>query len=86
MSMCFAVLEVLFTGEAKGPVLGWTAAIGAYCSALFPALFAAFDDKSMCLYIFVVYYFSCLAVNYWCAYSLLKSSPPEFLELEEPTA
>ena len=65
--MCFAVLEVLFTGEAKGPVLGWTAAIGAYCSALFPALFAAFDDKSMCLYIFAVYYFSCLVVNYWCA-------------------
>ena len=27
-----------------------------------------------------------VAVNYWCAYSLLKSSAPKFLELEEPTA
>ena len=26
-----------------------------------------------------------VAVNYWCAYSLLKSSTPKFLELEEPT-
>jgi NNP family nitrate/nitrite transporter-like MFS transporter len=64
----FKQMGVLFTGEAKGPVLGWTAAIGAYCSALFPALFAAFDDKSMLLNIFAVYYVSCLGVNYWFYY------------------
>ena len=63
---------MLFTGEAKGPVLGWTAGVGAYCSALFPALFAAFDDKALCLYIFTIYYVSCLAVNYWCARKPVK--------------
>jgi NNP family nitrate/nitrite transporter-like MFS transporter len=64
----FKQMGVLFTGEAKGPVLGWTAGVGAYCSALFPALFAAFDDRALCLYIFTIYYVSCLLVNYWLYY------------------
>merc|ERR1711959_870484 len=64
----FRQMSMLFEPEKAGPVLGWTSAVAAYGAAVFPAIFGAADDKGLVLYLFAVYYFTCLLVNYYFYY------------------
>merc|ERR1719240_1287189 len=64
----FRQMTVLFPPEQAGPVLGWTSAVAAYGAAVFPAVFGAADDKGLVLYLFALYYFTCLLVNYYFYY------------------
>merc|ERR1711998_95825 len=64
----FRQMTVLFPPEQAGPVLGWTSAVAAYGAAVFPAVFGAAPDKALVLYLFALYYFTCLLVNYWFYY------------------
>jgi len=69
----FRQMSILFEPEKAGPVLGWTSAVAAYGAAVFPAIFGAADDKGLVLYLFAVYYFTCLMVNYYFYYR--KNAP-----------
>merc|ERR1719359_2322847 len=69
----FRQMSMLFEPEQAGPVLGWTSAVAAYGAAVFPAIFGAADDKGLVLYLFAVYYFTCLLVNYYFYYR--KNAP-----------
>mmetsp|Transcript_82865 Transcript_82865/g.146430 ORF Transcript_82865/g.146430 Transcript_82865/m.146430 type:complete len:670 (+) Transcript_82865:52-2061(+) len=67
----FRQMSVIFPPEQAGPVLGWTSAVAAYGAAVFPACFSAGikgDFIDIVMYVFAVYYASCLAVNYWYYY------------------
>jgi NNP family nitrate/nitrite transporter-like MFS transporter len=61
-------MTVLFPPEQAGPVLGWTSAVAAYGAAIFPAVFGAAEDKGFVLYLFALYYFTCLLVNFYFYY------------------
>jgi NNP family nitrate/nitrite transporter-like MFS transporter len=69
----FRQMSMLFEPEKAGPVLGWTSAVAAYGAAVFPAIFGAADDKGLVLYLFALYYFTCLLVNYYFYYR--KNAP-----------
>lgn len=64
----FRMIPVIFPKEQAGPVLGWTSAIAAYGAFLIPTIFATqikAGTPEYALYGFVVYYISCLFVNWW---------------------
>lgn len=74
----FRQISVMFPPEKAGPVLGWTSAVAAYGAAIFPACFGAGikgDFADIVLYIFAVYYLSCLMVNYWYYYRKNAEKP-----------
>jgi NNP family nitrate/nitrite transporter-like MFS transporter len=67
----FRQMSVSFPPEKAGPVLGWTSAVAAYGAAIFPACFGAGlegDFLDTVLYVFAVYYATCLAINFWFYY------------------
>jgi NNP family nitrate/nitrite transporter-like MFS transporter len=64
----FLQMTMLFEPDQAGPVLGWTSAVAAYGAAIFPAIFGAVDDKGFVLYLFALYDFTCLVVNYYFYY------------------
>ncbi len=64
----FRSIPNIFNKEQAGPVLGWTAAVAAYGAFIIPKIFgqqiqAGTPEKA--LYGFAVYYFICLALNWW---------------------
>lgn len=64
----FRMIPIIFPKEQAGPVLGWTSAIAAYGAFLIPTIFATqikAGTPEYALYGFVVYYLSCLVVNWW---------------------
>lgn len=71
----FRQMTVLFNPEQAGPVLGWTSAVAAYGAAVFPAVFGAADDKGFVLYLFALYDFTCLLVNYYFYYRMGAPRP-----------
>ncbi len=64
----FRMIPVIFEPAKAGPVLGWTSAVGAYGSFIIPKVFGdqiQAGRPEYALYGFVVFYVSCLAVNWW---------------------
>ncbi|MCF6272599.1 MAG: antiporter [Rhodobacteraceae bacterium] len=64
----FRTIAVVFNKEQAGPVLGWTAAIGAYGAFLIPKVFGEqikATTPEYALYGFAVFYIVCIAVNWW---------------------
>lgn len=64
----FRMIPIIFEKDQAGPVLGWTSAIAAYGAFLIPNIFATqikAGTPQYALYGFAVYYFSCLALNWW---------------------
>ena len=64
----FRMIAVIFPKEQAGPVLGWTSAIAAYGAFLIPTVFSTqikAGTPEYAMYGFVVYYVSCLLVNWW---------------------
>ncbi|MHB9078465.1 MAG: MFS transporter [Pirellulaceae bacterium] len=64
----FRMIPMIFSKDQAGPVLGWTSAIAAYGAFLIPTIFASqirAGTPEYALYGFVVYYVSCLLVNWW---------------------
>ena len=64
----FRMVPIIFPKEQAGPVLGWTSAIAAYGAFLIPNIFATQIKAGVpeyAFYGFVVYYVSCLALNWW---------------------
>lgn len=64
----FRMIPIIFPKEQAGPVLGWTSAIAAYGAFLIPTVFATqikAGTPEYAMYGFVVYYVSCLLVNWW---------------------
>jgi NNP family nitrate/nitrite transporter-like MFS transporter len=64
----FRMIPIIFPKEQAGPVLGWTSAIAAYGAFLIPTVFATqikAGTPERALMGFVVYYVSCLGVNWW---------------------
>lgn len=72
----FRSIPYIFDKEIAGSVLGWTGAIGAYGSFIIPKMFGeqiANKTPEYALYGFTVYYFICLALN-WYYYDRKNSS------------
>lgn len=65
----FRMIPVIFPPKEAGPVLGWTAAIGAYGAFLIPMAFSASLEKTgspnAAFYGFAVFYALNLGLNYW---------------------
>ena len=64
----FRMIPIIFPKEQAGPVLGWTSAIAAYGAFLIPTVFSTqikAGTPEYAMYGFVVYYVSCLLVNWW---------------------
>ncbi|OHB80378.1 MAG: hypothetical protein A2W31_02235 [Planctomycetes bacterium RBG_16_64_10] len=64
----FRMIPIIFPKEQAGPVLGWTSAIAAYGAFLIPTVFSTqikAGTPEHAMYGFVVYYVSCLLVNWW---------------------
>ena len=64
----FRTIAVVFDKEQAGPVLGWTAAIGAYGAFLIPKVFGEqikATTPEYALYGFAVFYMVCIVVNWW---------------------
>ncbi len=62
----FRSIPYIFNKEQAGPVLGWTAAIGAYGAFIMPKLFGQqikAGHAEYALYGFIAYYIVCLALN-----------------------
>ncbi len=64
----FRTIAIVFDKEQAGPVLGWTAAIGAYGAFLIPKVFgeqikAATPEYA--LYGFAAFYTLCIVINWW---------------------
>ena len=76
----FRMIPIIFPKEQAGPVLGWTSAIAAYGAFLIPTIFATqikAGTPEYALYGFVVYYVSCLAVNWWYYARAARRLPAE---------
>lgn len=64
----FRMIPIIFKPHMAGPVLGWTSAIAAYGAFIVPKVFGGqikLGTPEYALYGFVVYYVSCLFVNWW---------------------
>lgn len=64
----FRTIPQLFTKKLAGPVLGWTAAVGAYGAFIIPRVFGeqvAAGHPEYALYGFAAYYLLCLGLNWW---------------------
>jgi NNP family nitrate/nitrite transporter-like MFS transporter len=64
----FRMIPIIFPRELAGPVLGWTAAIGAYGAFIIPKIFAIqiqAGTPEYALYGIAIYYVSCLILNWW---------------------
>ncbi len=64
----FRSIPYIFSREQAGPVLGWTAAIGAYGAFIIPKVFGQQIENGTpeyALYGFAIYYLLCLALNWW---------------------
>jgi MFS transporter, NNP family, nitrate/nitrite transporter len=64
----FRSIPYIFSKEKAGPVLGWTSAIAAYGAFVIPKVFGQqikVGHAEYALYGFAIYYFICLALNYW---------------------
>lgn len=64
----FRTMAIVFNREQAGPVLGWTAAIGAYGAFLIPQIFGAqlrAGTPEYALYGFAVFYVVCIIINWW---------------------
>ena len=64
----FRTIGVVFSQELKGPVLGWTSAVGAYGSFVAPMVIgdqvrAGTPENAM--YAFAIFYALCLVLNWW---------------------
>jgi len=64
----FRSIPYIFSKEKAGPVLGWTAAIGAYGAFIIPIVFGQqvkAGTAEYALYGFSIYYLICLILNWW---------------------
>jgi len=64
----FRTIAIVFDKEQAGPVLGWTAAIGAYGAFLIPKVFGEqikATTPEYALYGFAAFYMVCIAINWW---------------------
>lgn len=64
----FRTIAVAFDKEQAGPVLGWTAAIGAYGAFIIPQVFGEqlkAGTPEYALYGFAIFYAVCIAINWW---------------------
>jgi MFS transporter, NNP family, nitrate/nitrite transporter len=64
----FRTIGVVFNQEQKGPVLGWTSAVGAYGSFVAPQVIGEqirAGQPEMAFYGFAVFYALCLGLNWW---------------------
>ncbi len=64
----FRTVGVIFNSVQAGPVLGWTAAVGAYGSFIAPVVIGAqikAGTPEMAMYGFAVFYALCLILNWW---------------------
>lgn len=64
----FRSIPYIFDKEKAGPILGWTAAVGAYGSFIIPKMFGeqiANKTPEYALYGFTVYYLICLGLNWY---------------------
>ncbi len=64
----FRTIPNIFSKKKAGPVLGWTAAVGAYGSFVIPRVFGEqieLGHAEYALYGFAAYYVICLALNWW---------------------
>ncbi|MCP1727189.1 NNP family nitrate/nitrite transporter-like MFS transporter [Natronospira proteinivora] len=64
----FRSIGVMFDQTLKGPVLGWTSAIGAYGAFLAPRVMGEqieAGSPEIALYAFAAFYALCLVINWW---------------------
>ncbi|MFQ5627948.1 MAG: antiporter [bacterium] len=64
----FRTIAVVFNEEQAGPVLGWTSAVAAYGAFIIPKVFGEqikATTPEYALYGFAIFYFLCLALNWW---------------------
>lgn len=64
----FRTIGVVFSQELKGPVLGWTSAIGAYGAFVAPMVIGAqihAGTPQNAMYGFAIFYAVCLVLNWW---------------------
>ncbi|MCF6292360.1 MAG: MFS transporter [Robiginitomaculum sp.] len=64
----FKTIAVVFNKEQAGPVLGWTAAIGAYGAFIIPKVFGEqikATTPEYALYGFAAFYVVCIIINWW---------------------
>ncbi len=64
----FRTIGVVFSPELKGPVLGWTSAIGAYGSFIAPMVIGdqvRGGTPENAMYAFAIFYALCLVLNWW---------------------
>ncbi|MCF6233838.1 MAG: antiporter [Rhodobacteraceae bacterium] len=64
----FRTIAIVFNREQAGPVLGWTAAIGAYGAFLIPKVFGEqikLATPEYALYGFAAFYTVCIVINWW---------------------
>jgi NNP family nitrate/nitrite transporter-like MFS transporter len=64
----FRTISQIYSEEQAGPALGWTSAVAAFGAFIIPKVFgeqikAATPEYA--LYGFAIFYFICLALNYW---------------------
>lgn len=64
----FRTIAMVFDQEQAGPVLGWTSAVAAYGAFIIPKVLGEqikATTPEYALYGFAVFYFVCLALNWW---------------------
>ena len=64
----FRTIPNIFDKKKAGPVLGWTAAVGAYGSFVIPRVIGEqveLGQAEFAMYGFAAYYAICLALNWW---------------------
>ena len=64
----FRTIGVIFDQQQAGPVLGWTAAVGAYGSFIAPVVIGAqvkAGTPEYAMYGFAIFYALCLILNWW---------------------
>lgn len=64
----FRTIAMVFPKEQAGPVLGWTAAVGAYGAFIIPQVFGEqikAGTPENALYGFAIFYLVCLVLNWW---------------------
>ncbi len=64
----FRTIAIVFNKEQAGPTLGWTSAVAAYGAFIIPKIFGEqikATTPEYALYGFAVFYFACLALNWW---------------------